>query len=358
MSVPALYIGSTTHYAGKTTLSIGLGLRLQKEGLKLAYMKPVGQTPFEQGEQQGDEEAAYVQDILNLDNPLDLVAPVLLTPNFKVQAFNSPLVNRKKLLVKIKKAQEKLAQGKDLLLVGGTGNMLSNRYCGLDAITLIKELDLKTIVIDRINQEVNYDTLIMLKDSLGERMIGTVLNAVPQSFIGEAENIFVPFLKRNGVNVLGILPQDTLMNSIRIDVLSEGLGGRIIAAQHSAQRMVESFLLGTMQVDNFMTYFHRSENQAVIVGGDRTDIQIVAIEGECSCLILTGNIYPSDIIISRAETMNIPIIMSKEDTYTVAKNMERILQRYKLHDAVKVHQAAQIVGYHLDFHVLRQALKV
>jgi BioD-like phosphotransacetylase family protein len=358
MSVPALYVGSTTSYAGKATLNVGIGLRLQKEGLKVAFMKPVGQIPFELNGQKGDEDAAYVQNILNLDNPLDLITPVLITQDFKVKAFNGLADHKEILLGNIRSAMERVSRNQDILLMGGTGNMFSNRYCGLDAITLIKELELKTLIIDRVNQEINYDTLIMLKDSLGEHMIGAVLNAVPQSFMGEAENIFIPFLRRNKINVLGILPQDPIMSAIRIDVLAEALGGRIISAQRNCERMVESFLIGTMQVDNFMTYFRRAAKQAIIVGGDRADVQLVAIEGECSCLILTGNLYPNDIILSRAETLNIPVIIVREDTYTVAGRMERMLGRYKLRDAIKVRRAALLVSDNLDFQAVRQALRV
>jgi BioD-like phosphotransacetylase family protein len=358
MSVPSLYIGSTTNCAGKTTLNAGIGLRLQKEGLNLAFMKPVGQTPFMHDGQNGDEDAAYVQDILNLNNPLDLITPVLITQDFKVKAFNGQVDNREILLGKIREAKETLSLDKNLLLMGGTGNMFSNRYCGLDAITLINELDLKTIVIDRISQEVNYDTLIMLKDCLGDHLLGVVLNDVPQSFMSEAENIFVPFLQRNKIKVFGILPQDPIMGAIRIGVIAEGLGGRIVAAQHNSGRMVESFLIGTMQVDNFMTYFKRSAKQAVIVGGDRADVQLVAIEGECSCLILTGNIYPNDIILSRAETLNIPVMIVRDDTYTVAKRMERMLSRYRLRDAIKIRRASLMVSENIDFPALRRALQV
>ena len=52
--------------------------------------------------------------------------------------------------------------------------------------------------------------------------------------------------------------------------------------------MVENFLIGTMQVENFLTHFKKHRNSAVIVGGDRSDVQLVALEGDCPCLILTG----------------------------------------------------------------------
>lgn len=358
MSTPGLYIGSTTTYAGKNTMNIGLGLRFRKEGLNVGYMKPVGALPVESEGLLGDEDAFYVQDVLGLDQRKDIVTPVMVTQDFKIRAFNGQLGDPGRLLEKIRQAYAELAAERDLMLVAGSGNMFSGRYAGLDAITIVKELGLKAVIIDRIQHEVNYDTLVTIKDYLGDSLAGVILNSVPATFHTEVDTLIRPFLERQGIKVLGVLPNDPLMSSIRADALAEGLGGRLVAAQRSSERMVESFLIGTMQVENFMTYFRKSSNSAVIVGGDRADVQLVAIEGNCSCLILTGNLYPNDIILSRADTLNVPIIMVRDDTYTVAKKMEQMLGRHKLRDAIKIRQASQIVSDNLDFESIKSALGV
>lgn len=358
MAAPGIYIGSTGTYAGKNTLNIGIGLRLQKEGLNPGYMKPVGAMPVEVNGMPGDEDAFYVQDVLGIAPQGELVTPIMVTQDFKIRAFNGQLGEPGALLQKIEDAYAKLGEGRDLMMVAGSGNMYSGRYCGLDAITIIKKLGLKAIVIDRLEHEVNYDTLVTLKDTLGDQLAGVVLNDIPANFMTEVENVIRPFLERNKIKVLGILPTDPLMGSIRADTLAEGLGGRVVAAQRSSERMVENFLIGTMQVENFMTYFRRVSNSAVIVGGDRADVQLVAIEGNCSCLILTGNLYPNDIILSRADALNVPIIMVRDDTYTIAKKMERMLGRHKLRDAIKIRQASQIVSTNLDFGAIREAVGV
>lgn len=358
MSTPGLYIGSTTTYAGKNTMNIGLGLRFRKEGLNVGYMKPVGAIPVEMDGLLGDEDAFYVQDVLGLDQRKDIVTPVMVTQDFKIRAFNGQLGDPGQLLEKIRQAYAELAAERDLMLVAGSGNMFSGRYAGLDALTIVKELGLKAVIIDRIQHEVNYDTLVTIKDYLGDSLAGVILNSVPATFHTEVDTLIRPFLERQGIKVLGVLPNDPLMSSIRADALAEGLGGRLVAAQRSSERMVESFLIGTMQVENFMTYFRKSSNSAVIVGGDRADVQLVAIEGNCSCLILTGNLYPNDIILSRADTLNVPIIMVRDDTYTVAKKMEQMLGRHKLRDAIKIRQASQIVSDNLDFESIKSALGV
>ena len=44
------------------------------------------------------------------------------------------------------------------------------------------------------------------------------------------------------------------------------------------------------------------------------DIQLAALETSTSCLILTGNIYPSPSVLNRAEELCVPVLLTKLDT--------------------------------------------
>ena len=351
--MPGLYIGSTSGYSGKNMIIMGIGLHFRKEGLNLGYMKPVGAMPLEKDGRLGDEDAFFVQDVLGLDQPVEDVTPVVVTHDFKVKAFAGPCGG---LLERIAESYGKISQGRDLTLVGGSGSMYSGKYCCTDGVSVVQRLGLKTVVIDRFQKELHYDTLVVLKEALGDQLLGVVLNDIPPAFMDEVENLIAPFLNSRGIKVLGIIPKDPLMGAIKVADLAERLGGKIISAHNKAERVVENFLIGTMQVENFMTHFRRSKNSAVIVGGDRSDVQLVALEGDCPCLVLTGNLYPNDIILTRSEVLETPIIMVREDTYSVAKKMEAILSRHKLRDAIKIRQGADLVAKRLDFAAIRQGL--
>ena len=348
-----LYIGSTRAYSGKNMLSVGIGLHLQKEGVNLGYMKPVGAMPADQDKGRGDEDALFVQSVLNLTQPADLVSPVLVTQDFRMRAFAGHIGDH---MPEIAAAYKQLGRKRDLMLVCGTGHTLSGKYCGLDGIRTVRELKLGALIIDRLHHEVNYDQIMNIKEQLGDNMIGVVLNDIPASFMAEIDSVIRPFLERNNIPVLGVISHDPLMGSIRAHELADGLGGRLVAAQGRADGVVENFLIGTMQVENFMTYFRRNPNAAVIVGGDRADVQLVAIEGNCPCLVLTGNLYPNDIILARADTLNVPIVIVRQDTYTVAKKMEGLMTRHKMRDVIKIRQGAQLTSSNLDFAVIKGRL--
>ena len=348
-----IYIGSTEGYSGKNMIVMGMGLRLQKEGFNVGYMKPVGAMPQELDGKMGDEDAFFVQDVLGLKEDPALVSPVVVTQDFKVRAFSGQEPDR---MADIQSAYDTLQAQRDVMLVAGSGSMYSGRYSRLDGVRVVRDLGLKCIVIDRLRKELNYDYLVVLRDTLGDAMAGCILNDIPPNYMNEVETLLKPFLESNGVKVVGVIPKDPLMGAIKVGELAERLGGKIISAHNKADKVVENFLIGTMQVENFMTHFRKNKNSAVIVGGDRSDVQLVALEGACPCLVLTGNLYPNDIILTRSEVLSIPIIVVRDDTFTVAKKMETILSRHKLRAVIKIKQGAQLVSANLDFEYIKGQL--
>lgn len=353
--MPGLYIGSTSGYSGKNMIVMGIGQKLLKDGLNIGYMKPVGAMPVESEGKLGDEDALFVQDILGLEQDPEMVTPVVVTQDFKVKAFTGKIDG---LSDRIADCYQNISKDRDLTLVAGSGSMYSGKYCDTDAVTIIKKLGIKAVIIDRFEKEFKYDYLAMMKEHLGDQLAGVILNDVPPHFMEEVNQLLAPFFERRGIKVLGVIPRDPLMGAIKVGDLADRLGGKIISAHNKADRVVESFLIGTMQVENFMTHFRKKKNSAIIVGGDRSDVQLVALEGDCPCLVLTGNLYPNDIILTRSEVLETPIIMVREDTYSVAKKMDSILSRHKLRDAIKIKQGADLVAENIDFQYLKNELGI
>jgi BioD-like phosphotransacetylase family protein len=347
-----VYVGSTAGYSGKNLIAMSLGLKFQKEGLNVGYMKPVGAVPRRTGDKVGDEDAFFVQDVLGLDQDPELVTPVLVTRDFTIKAFTTGCGD---LLSNIGRAYAKLSEGKDVMLIQGSGTFLgSGTYCGVEGSRVAASLGAKTVLVDRYQKELRYDYILRSHAAVGDDLAGVIFNDVPESYMEEATGLIQPFLEKKGVTVLGTIPSDPLMGAIKVTDLAERLNGKVISAQGKGERVVESFLIGTMQVENFLTHFKRHKNSAVIVGGDRSDVQLVALEGSSPCLILTGNLYPNDIILTRSEVLETPIIVVREDTFTVAKKMENILTSHKLRDMIKVNHGAQLVMANVDYALLKK----
>ena len=104
------------------------------------------------------------------------------------------------------------------------------------------------------------------------------------------------------------------------------LGGELINEQASSRlnNLVETFLIGAMNVHAAIKYLRQVKKAAFITGGDRTDLAMAALNEDVSTLILTGFIQPDMSVITLANEKEIPIILSPSDTYTTMRNLERL----------------------------------
>jgi BioD-like phosphotransacetylase family protein len=351
----SLYVGSTSGYSGKSLVSMGIGLKLKKDGLRVGYFKPVGILPIKVENILTDKDAWFIYRVFELKDHVAEVCPVVLTQEVTVKAY---LKDMKGLMRKIEKSFQQLSQDKDIMIVGGSGSIYSWNILGVSGLKVIKRLNAKVLIVVKYEGEFCVDYILQAEKDLGDHFIGVIFNKVTHEFRQSVDDYVVPFLKRKGIDVIGILPQDPLVGSITVEELNEMLGGKVLCCHDRINNLVERFLIGAMQVDKATEYFKMTKNNAVIVGGDRADIQLSAIESGTECLVLTGELYPSEVIISRAEQKNIPIIVVRDDTYTVAKKVERLSVRLRLRDKAKVAHGTDLVMKNVNFPLLYKHLGI
>lgn len=349
----SLYVGSTGGYSGKTLVSMGLGHKFKRDGLKVGYFKPVGILPVKVNNVLTDNDAWRIYRALDLKDPLSEICPIVLTQELAVKSYIKDL---KGLLTKIVKSYNQLSKDKDIMLVGGYGSIYTGSFLGLQGIKVLKRLNSKVVIVVKYEGEYVVDYVLQAKKDLGDKFLGVILNRVTTEHKKGVDEYAIPFLKRKGIDILGVLPHDSVVGSITVEELSDMLGGKVLCCHDRVNNLVEHFLIGAMQVDRAIDYFKRTRNNAVIVGGDRSDIQLSAIESGSMCLILTGDLYPSEIIISRAEHKNIPLLVVRDDTYSVAKKLERLSVRLRLRDKAKVARGMDLVTENVDFPLLYKKL--
>jgi len=124
--------------------------------------------------------------------------------------------------------------------------------------------------------------------------------------------------------------------SISVEELREGLGGEVLCVRRALNELVEHLMVGAMSVEGALTYFRRESNKAVITGGDRPDIQLAVLETSTRCLIVTGNLHPSPLIIGRAEKRGVPIILTHHDALTAIEVIENFFGKTRFHQEKRV----------------------
>ena len=351
----SLYVGSTSGYTGKTLVTMGLGYRFQRDGLRIGYMKPVGILPLKVDDTLTDHDAWRIYRTLDLKDPLSEVCPVVLTQELTVKSY---LKDTKGLMPKIVKSFDHLSKDKDIMLVGGYGSIYTGSFLDLQGLKVIKRLNSKVVIVVKYEGEYIADYVLQARKDLKERFLGVILNKITRDYMKSVDEYVKPFFKRKGIDILGIIPHDSILGSITVEELNEMLGGKVLCCHDKLDNLVENFLIGAMQVDKASEYFKKIRNNAVIVGGDRSDIQLSALESGSVCLILTGELYPSEIIISRAEEKNVPLLVVREDTYSIAKKLEKLSMRLRLRDKSKVERGMSLVSGNINFPLLYDKLGV
>ncbi len=343
-----LYITSTTPYAGKSALCVGLGRRFRKDGYTIGYMRPVTTTRTRIGECMVDEEANLLRQSLGLTEPVDVVWPVCLDPPAVEAVLRGEGNDYPRLVLE---AFAQVSKNKDIVLLEGGTRCAQGSIIGLPCDTIAQMLHARALVVAKYDTStvLVIDDLLADKRRLGDLMLGAVLNAVDRERLDFVQTVVVPFLLKHGIPVFAVLPLERIFVSVSVAELAEALQGEVICRPDLTNELVENLMIGAMSVDSALAYFRRKLNKAVITGGDRPDIQLAALETSTKCLILTGNLHPNPLIINRAEEAGVAIMLVKHDTMTAVQLAEQALGRARFHQEKKIQRFESMLSECFDF---------
>jgi BioD-like phosphotransacetylase family protein len=199
------------------------------------------------------------------------------------------------------------------------------------------------------------DAILTAQTRIGERLLGVIINAVPDSRADYVNNLVKPYVQRQGVRVWAILPYQKTLRSASVGEIMQYLGGELICCGNPDE-LVENLMVAAMNVEQALTHFRQLTHKAVIVGGDRPDIQLAAMETSTKALILTGGTRPNPMVEARAEERGVAIILSPYDTLTTVERVEQFFGKTRFHQTEKVERFEQLLNENLDFAALYRAI--
>ncbi|MFS8885675.1 phosphotransacetylase family protein [Synechococcus sp. H70.2] len=346
-----LLIGSTEPYSGKSAAILGLGKHLQRQGVKVTYGKPIGSWAREDGSRGGmDPDMHFVAESLGL--AINQMPPLLLQLDKEALLDHIQQFSRDQLAPTCSVAPllEFAAESSaDLILLEGPADLYEGELFGLSLARMAQALGAPVLLINRYHSPFAVEVLLFAHRQLGSHLAGVLLNDVPPDQMEPAETIVRPFLEAQGIPVLGILPSHRILRSISVGELARQLEAEVLCCPDRMDLMVENIAVGAMNVNSALKYFRKLEHKAVITGGDRTDIQLAALETSTLCLILTGKLPLDPRIQSRAEELEVPILSVDLDTFTTINRIERAFGRIRLHEEVKVRCIQELMSANFDF---------
>ncbi|MGQ9521499.1 MAG: phosphotransacetylase family protein [Anaerolineae bacterium] len=346
----SLYVPSLQSFSGKTAVCLALGRRLQQDGYRVGYFKPLSTQAWEPiPGQTVDEDADFVRRALGLEEPTEALVGVRLTPSLLRDTLCGCL--GRDLIAEVRAAYGQVAAGRDVVLVEGGASLHEGVGLGLGPAEVAEVLDASVLAVVPFYNEMNLvDDCVVAHLRLGTRLIGVVVNGVPQESRDFVEKIARPCLEGRGIAVLGVLPREERLRAISVGELAHVLGADFLTLPEKRDLLIENLVVGAMSVEQALPRIRRIPgSKAVITGGDRADIHWAALETTASCLILTGYLRPQPEMLRRAEEQGVVVLLTHYNTMEAVEAIERVFGKTRLGQAEKLARFQALMAEHFDW---------
>jgi len=193
------------------------------------------------------------------------------------------------------------------------------------------------------------DACVDAQRQFRERLVGLAINAVPDAEIPGLQECF-SCMEGRGIPTLGVLPLREQLQSISVGEIADVLDAECLACVDKRDALVENLMVGAMSAEQALPRMRRIPGtKAVITGGDRTDIQLVALETATQCLILTGHLRPVPEVLRRAEELGVPVLLTRKNTMETVDAIDDVFGKTRLGQRVKLDQFKALLERNFDF---------
>ena len=143
--------------------------------------------------------------------------------------------------------------------------------------------------------------------------------------IKEAENRgIVETRPRSGT--IRVKSQKVAIEKLTYAEIAEVTSSEVLAGQEGLDREFSKFSIGAMTERNILSYLN---DGGLLIVGDRTRIQLLALENE-NAVLVTGGFHVHEDVLELANQKGIPVLRSKHDTFTVATMINRALSNVQI----------------------------
>jgi len=351
---PRVFIAATRQNDGKTTVALGLIAALQEHFPRIGYIKPVGQRFVEIEEQKIDEDTVLMDAVFRMNCPLVDMSPIAVEPDFTRKYLQAS--NNEALVKRIQKAFDRVSWEKDFVLCEGSGHAGVGSVFDLSNAQVAKILGCKVIIVSQGGIGKPIDE-VALNQALFERegveIIGVMLNKVLPDKVDYVTDFARRGLKRKGLELLGVLPFEPILGSPSVDLIREELQAELLNTPATMNTLVDDVIIGAMGAHNAMQFFKRGV--LLITPGDREDILLAAgaatmpqSEDKMAGIVLTGGLSPNETILKALQTLPIPVLLAKADSYQVASRVHNLTVKTRPMDAEKISLIRNIVAQNVN----------
>lgn len=344
-ATPRLFVAATRQNDGKTTTCLGLFAALRNVFNRVGYIKPIGQRFIDVEGLMIDEDSYLFDKIFQIETPIEAMSPVAIDATFTRRYLDAPESTRPKLVDRIVRAFDRAAYEKDVIIIEGSGHAGVGSICDLSNAEVAKLLGAKAIIVARGGigrpvDEINLNKSLF--DRHGVEVIGAILNKVQPDKIDLVRKYTGQALKRMGVPLLGVIPEQQQLSLPNMGQIVETVNGRWLNAQRAGRfNRVTQVVVGAMTPQGLMEYIR--PGVLIITPGDREDVLLLAIAASgiagkriLAGILLTRNILPSPHLMEMLSQTEIPVVICNDESYKVASDVHSMTVKTQPEDSDKI----------------------
>jgi len=336
-----LVVASTREGAGKTSLIVGLGMATEGS---FGYMKPFGDRLLYKKKRLWDYDSALVASVFGLpEDPKDMSIGF---DHSKVRfMYDGEAVGNK-----LKELAENAEAEKSALFIEAGRDLTYGISVGLDAVSVAGALGASLLIVMSGEDRTIIDDIAFVKKHVrldGVEFAGVVLNCLQD--VEDFSNTYSSEIEGMGIPVLGMIPRDPELMHPSMGFLSELLFAKVMTGEDALDSVVKNIFVGAMSGDAAARQpaFSRP-GKLVITSGDRSDMIIAALDSDTAGLVLTNGIAPPSSIISKAAEKDVPMLLSADDTFRVAKQIDDASYLMRADEKDKIERLKRLVSENVD----------
>ncbi len=320
-----VYVAGEAPGAGATAVAAGLAEAWRSAGKRVSLAKPLAEP--------GDPDCAFFAELGGSDS----AAPAMDGDD----SLRAPQAAR---------IVRELAESADVVIIEGPP------LESAAAPALADSCDAQVVGVARYGRPLGAGSVGAWRAAFGDRLAGLLVNKRTRYAEHDARERLLPEIAGAGVAAFGALPEDRLLLAPTVQQVVDCIGGVYFTAPDGSSALIENILIGGLIAEWGGNYFGRLPNQAVIVRGGRIDIQMSALNFPLNALALTGCDAPSQYVRQRADELDAPLIVVKQDTHETAAALERLNGKADARHPEKARRAAELLAAHADLTALSAAV--
>ena len=358
-----VFIAATQQNEGKTTVSLGLIAALQRRGLNVGFIKPVGQRYIEVEGMKLDEDAVLVAQTAGLDVEVSAMSPVAVETRFTREYIDHPAPND--LLKSIDTAFARSAEGKDFMVIEGTGHAGVGSVFDMSNARVASHLHSGVILVSgggigRPIDEIMVNRCLFSQHNVP--VLGAIINRALPEKLEMVRDYVQRGLSRLGVNLLGVIPLRPKLSNPTVRQVLEELHGELLNGAEFLDENIERCVVGAMSPHHALDYFGRGV--LAILPGDREDLILAAMSsclvgvGKAYCvsgIVLTGGIRPHATIMRLIKRTQMPVVVVEYDSYPAASQFPALTVKIQPSDVEKIDLARRLVEKYVDVDAIIKA---